>query len=140
MQVYTYDKEARRMCRSYMGDDPKETRMTDRTIILIDEIEESFPVKADFGSLLRKRRAMKKERARIQRIIIGNGRHSAYSVNAKGSTRLVRAYRDATQRKTKVISNRIFRRSQKMNMVVYHQKGTYRKHVSEFIWDIYAID
>ena len=113
----------------------------------VDQInpEEEFPLKSEFGSMLRKRKARRKEFFKLKRLL-----RSEYGLTAPcwvdkygdycdegddDAVRLKRFWRRRASRNIKKDCNRQFRRTNRLKMLVSHQKGFYRK-ATEFWWEL----
>ena len=107
-----------------------------------DNIEESFPTKDEFGSLNRKRRAMKIAGNRLIRMSDSYRRKGgSYPVDENGercerteAIRYKRFWRAKMSKQVKKRCHRRFRRSGKLNMLSGSQKSLNRK-ATEFWWE-----
>ena len=110
----------------------------------IDELDETFPVKADFGSLSRKRAGIRKQFYRRKRMAVSPYYPmSAYPVDKNGdylsvneldkAVRYKRQWRCKASKGIKKLCNRKFRR----NQTEVARKGNNYRKATEFWWELY---
>jgi len=108
-------------------------------------LEEDFPLKSEFGTMLRKRNARRKEFFKLKRLM-----YSEYGLTAPcwvdkygeycdegdpDAVRIHRCWRRQESKNIKRYCNRKFRRTNRFRMLVAQQKGFYRK-ATEFWWEL----
>ena len=109
-------------------------------LMTVEEIE--FPYKDEFGSLVRKRKALRIEHFKLLRMTHGQWYPSGayyvgrdgYSCNKDEAIRLKRSWRGKRSKFIKKNCNRKFRRSSKLNMIVSRHKNIMHK-ATEFWWE-----
>ena len=105
------------------------------------EEETEFPTKKEFGSLERKRRAIRKEHYKLIRLAGMECYYcGVYYVDRRGeccekdeAVRIKRFWRGKRSRLIKKNCNRQFRRQKALRMLISNKRGLYRKS-TEFWW------
>lgn len=107
-------------------------------------MDDDFPLKADFGTMRRKRNGMRVEQRNLMRISkVNHWRTNVWWVNECGNfckpenaVRLKKLWRSQGSHRIKKVCNRRFRRLNNLKMIVSPQKHMHRK-ATEFWWEYY---